>query len=105
MEPYMRLPLFFLLVTFAATAAAQGSAKPQEPDKDAQTRIRAQRSAGGLGTITPEERASANAGAGPHLERHTDPARREPREDSAAQGATRDEGLKSGDAARDARRP
>jgi hypothetical protein len=101
----MRATLIVLLAAIATVSSAQEQAKPQEPDKDAQTRIRAQRSAGGLGTITPEERASANAGAGPHLERHTEPARREPRGDSAAQGATRGEGLESGDARRDPRRP
>ena len=102
----MRIPLFILLAGVASAGL------PQELDKDTQTRIRAERAAGGTGNITPEEKASANAGAGPHRTRPAAPARREPREESArpgdppaAAGATRGERLESGDARPDARRP
>jgi hypothetical protein len=104
----MRIPLFILLAGVASTAVAQD---PQQLDKETQARIRAERSAGGTGNITPEEKASANAGAGPHRTRPATPARREPREDAArpgeqpAAGATRGERLESGDARPDARRP
>jgi hypothetical protein len=99
----MRTPLFTLLASIAIAAAAQDQAKPQEPDKDEQARIRAERSAGGLGKITPEEKANANVGAGPHKERLGGAARREPREED--RGGTSDKSLESGDAQRDARRP
>jgi hypothetical protein len=74
-----------------AKPAAQDTAKPpaatQELDKDTQTRIRAERFAGGLGNITPEEKAAANVGAGPH--RHSRPDGAAPREhpDSDSKGA------------------
>jgi hypothetical protein len=55
----------------AQDAAKPPAAAPQELDKDTQTRIRAERFAGGLGNITPEEKANANVGAGPH--RHSEP--------------------------------
>jgi hypothetical protein len=74
----MRTPLFALLASIAIAAGAQDRAKPQEPDKDEQARIRAERSAGGIGKITPEE------------------------ED---RGGTSDKGLESGDGQRDDRRP
>jgi hypothetical protein len=102
----MRKSLVVFLFGIATSAAAQDAAKPapqeaakppaapQELDKDTQTRIRAERFAGGTGNITPEEKAGANVGAGPH--RHAKPdgaAKREPREaDSESQparGATR----------------
>jgi hypothetical protein len=94
----MRATLIVLLAGIAAAAAAQDPTKSRDPDKDAQTRIRAEHSAGGLGKVTPQERANADVGAGPHLERHTDPARREPREDSSKQVESKDE-------RRDTRRP
>ena len=84
----MRRPIFLLFLGIATTAFAQEPAKPaagQELDKDAQARIRAERSAGGVGKITPEEREGANLGAGPHKERHTGAARREPRADRASE--------------------
>jgi hypothetical protein len=98
----MRTPFFALLASIAIAASAQDQAKPQEPDKDEQARIRAERSAGGLGKITPEEKANANVGAGPHKERIGGAARREPRED---RGGTSDKSLESGDGQRDDRRP
>jgi hypothetical protein len=94
----MRTPFFILVAGIALTATAQDQAKPQELDKDDQVRIRAERSAGGTGNITPEEKANANVGAGPHQDRHTDAARREPRADSS-------KGLESKDERRDTRRP
>ena len=109
----MRKSLLVFLFGIAAGAAAQDPAKPpaqpQELDKDTQTRIRADRFAGGTGNITPEEKANANVGAGPHMQfKPEGAARREPREaDSerqAGRGASGGQGLESGDA-RDARRP
>jgi hypothetical protein len=88
----MRKSLFILLLGVATAAGAQ------QADKDAETRIRAERSAGGVGKITPEEKSGANLGAGPHKERKpADAARREPRkeaskdqdQDQAGAGATR----------------
>jgi hypothetical protein len=105
---------FFLALLFgiSTTALAQAPAKPpqaEQLDKDTQTRIRAERFSGGTGNITPEEKAGADVGAGPHKQfKPEGAARREHREgDSerqAGRGATRGEGLESGDA-RDARRP
>jgi hypothetical protein len=102
----MRKSLFIFLCGIATAAAAQDASKPapqpQELDQETQTRIRADRFAGGLGNITPEEKANANVGAGPH--KQTKPegaARREHREgdserqsgrgarDDAAAGGTR----------------
>jgi hypothetical protein len=105
--------LFALVFGISTTALAQDPAKPpaqpQELDKDTQTRIRADRFAGGTGNITPEETANANVGAGPHMQfKPEGAARREPREADAerqaGRGASRGDGLESGDA-RDARRP
>jgi hypothetical protein len=95
---------YALLFGISSTALAQDPAKPpaqpQELDKDTQTRIRADRFAGGTGEVTPEEKANANVGAGPHKQfKPEGAARREHRE-----GASRGDGLESGDA-RDARRP
>jgi len=90
--------LFALLFGISTAALAQDPAKPpapaQELDKDTQTRIRAERFAGGLGNITPEEKANANVGAGPHAHARPDgPAKRGPREESvereAGRGASR----------------
>ena len=94
-----------LLSLFVSPVLAQDkpAADTQELDKDTQTRIRAERSAGGMGKITDEEKTGAAAGAGPHLERHTGAARREPREESPSKGAEQE--VKSGNAANDARRP
>jgi hypothetical protein len=85
----MRAQLFIALVGIAVAAIAQE--KPQELDKDEQTRIRVERSAGGLGKITPEEKANANVGAGPHKERHTEAARREPGADPSKDVESKDE--------------
>ena len=108
----MRKSILVLLFGVAATAAAQDSKPPaatQELDKDTQTRIRTERSAGGLGKITPEEKEGANVGAGPHKQfKPEGAARRDPGEDASeqsARGATRGEGLESKDARPDARRP
>jgi hypothetical protein len=97
----MRTSLVVFLLAFAATAIAQDkpAANAPELDKDTQTRIRTERSAGGLGKITPEEKANANVGAGPHQHFRPDgAATREPREDPAKK-------LESGDAGANARRP
>lgn len=85
-----KLVLVFLLGFFAsAVAQDKPPAQPQqELDKDTQTRIRTERSAGGLGKITPEEKANANVGAGPH--RQTKPegaAKREPVEGESERAA------------------
>ena len=99
----MRTPLFAILASIAIAASAQDQAKPQEPDKAEEARIRAERSAGGLGKVTPEEKANANVGAGPHKERRGGAARRDPPEEDS--GATSSKSLESGDGKRDARRP
>ena len=98
----MRTPLFFSLFVLAGSAVAQAPAQ-EELDKDAQTRIRTERSAGGLGKITPEEKAGAEVGAGPHKQfKPEGAARRDPREDSgerqSARGGSRAEAVESGDA-------
>jgi hypothetical protein len=67
----MRRLVLCCSLAFAGSLFAQEAAKKPAPelDKDTQTRIRVDRAAGGTGNITPEEKASANAGAGPHLSR------------------------------------
>ena len=96
------LLLFSIFVT-PALAQDKAPADPQELDKDTQTRIRVERSAGGLGKITDEEKAGAAAGAGPHRSRESGAARREPPEESPSKGG--DQEVKSGNARNDARRP
>jgi hypothetical protein len=94
-----RIPLFLLLTALPSVALAQN--QPQEQlDKDTLARIRAEHSVGGLGKVTPEERANANVGAGPHRARPTAAAPREPREDSADKVESKDK-----DERRDNRRP
>jgi hypothetical protein len=95
----VRIPLFILLSGFSTLVLAQ-----DKLDKDDQTRIRVERSAGGLGKITPEEKANANVGAGPHMERHGGAASREPREEP---GQPQDSSRKveSKDARSEPRRP
>ena len=91
----MRRSLFIPLLVFSAAALAQQpQQQPQELDKDTQTRIRTERSAGGLGKISEQEKKDANLGAGPHKERPTHAASREPRPDpdkkeDSARGDTR----------------
>jgi hypothetical protein len=91
----MRRPLFIALLAFPAAALAQQpQQRDQQLDKDTQTRIRAERSAGGLGKISEQEKKGANLGAGPHKERPTRAASREPRPDpdkkeDSARGDTR----------------
>jgi hypothetical protein len=80
----MRIPVALFLLGFATAVSAQ------ELDKDTQARVRAERSAGGVGKISPEEREGANLGAGPHKERHTAAARREPRETPADRASGRE---------------
>jgi hypothetical protein len=70
----MRLAMFISSLGFAAIAVAQApqpQQKPQEQQIDKQTleRLRVERAAGGVRELTPEEKASANAGAGPHRSR------------------------------------
>jgi hypothetical protein len=104
----MRKSAFAIALGITAAALAQDPGKQQEPGKDEQARIRAERAAGGVGNITPEERANADVGAGLHTHRTTKPARREPREEpgeQSARGATRDPGLESGNAPAPHRRP
>jgi hypothetical protein len=104
--------LLALLFGISTIALAQDPAKPpaaEELDKDTQTRIRAERFSGGTGNVTPEEKAGANVGAGPHKQfKPEGAARREQREGDAqreaGRGASGAEGLQSRDA-RDARRP
>jgi hypothetical protein len=92
-----------ITLAFAATwAFAQQQQQPQQTpqtnqeqlDKDAQARIRAEKAAGGLGKVAPEDRANADVGAGPHRQfKPGGAARREHDEDSsereAGRGATR----------------
>jgi hypothetical protein len=96
----MRILALLFGLGIAAGAIAQDAAKPPaatpELDKDTQTRIRVERSAGGIGKITPEEKAGANLGAGPHRHWPKGAAPREEPETSsdrerqnAATGATR----------------
>src|SRR5262245_32340303 len=95
----------FLCVVFLGLAATfvQAQDQPKPPakdqpqlDKDTETRIRTERSAGGLGKVTPEERANANVGAGPHQRFKNYPAPRDKEEKAetaperdASRGATR----------------
>jgi hypothetical protein len=74
----MRLAVFISSLGFAAIAVAQQpqqqppQQKPQEQqqiDKQTLERLRVERAAGGVRELTPEEKASANAGAGPHRSR------------------------------------
>jgi hypothetical protein len=83
----MRRSFFIPLLVFSAAALAQ----QQEIDKDTQTRIRAEHSAGGVGKITDEEKKGATLGAGPHLERLGGPASREPRPDPAKRAQEREQ--------------
>jgi hypothetical protein len=96
----MRRSFFIPLLVFSAAALAQQpqqqqpQQQDQQLDKDSQTRIRAEHSAGGLGKITDEEKKGATLGAGPHKERLGGAANREPRSDPAkkddsARGDTR----------------
>ena len=69
----MRLPVFVLALSVSTFATAQQRTEPQEPqqqlDKQTQERLRVERAAGGVRQVTPEEKASADAGAGPHITR------------------------------------
>jgi hypothetical protein len=88
----MRKTIFAIVLGLAtALAVAQ---QEQKPDKDAQDRIRAERAAGGARQITPEEKAGADAGAGPHKQfKPSGAAKRKHDEGSserqAGRGATR----------------
>jgi len=89
----MRNFILILALGVATSAFAQEPAKDKDKAKDTQERVRAEHSAGGLGKVTPEEKANANVGAGPHLARHTGPARRDGEQTEpdaqSARGATR----------------
>jgi hypothetical protein len=73
----MRLAIFISSLGFAAIAVAQQPQQPpqqkpqeqQQIDKQTLERLRVERAAGGVRELTPEEKASANAGAGPHRSR------------------------------------
>jgi len=92
--------LFPILLAAALSnpVLAQDPSKPQQTDKEEQARIRVEGAAGGTGNITPEQKAGAAVGAGPHRERNTSAARREPQEDSKKVESEKDE-------RRDNRRP
>jgi hypothetical protein len=71
-EPSMRNFILLFFLGLATSAAAQE--KDKDKDKATQDRVRAERSAGGTREVTPEEKAGANVGAGPHISRRTGPA-------------------------------
>ena len=89
----MRRLIMVLALGVATSALAQEKDKDKDKAKDTQDRVRAERSAGGLGKITPAEKANANVGAGPHKERRTGAARRDGEQSEpdaqSARGATR----------------
>jgi hypothetical protein len=96
-----------VLMSLAFAAAAQDQ---RQSDKDTQARMRSEGSAGGLGNVTPEQKAGADVGAGPHLERKPGgESKREhqekPSEREAGRGATRGEALQSGNGRTEPRRP
>jgi hypothetical protein len=82
----------FILV-LALGVATSALAQDKDKDKATQDRVRAERSAGGIGKIDPEQKANANVGAGPHKARRTGPARRDGEQSEpdaqSARGATR----------------
>jgi hypothetical protein len=84
-EPSMRNFILILALGVATSAFAQEPAKDQDKDKATQDRVRAERSAGGIGKIYPDQKANANVGAGPHKERRTGAARRDDESEPAAQ--------------------
>jgi hypothetical protein len=102
----MRTVLVILLSAFTIAAAAQ-----EQLDEQTQKRIRTEGSVGGLGKVTPEQKAGAELGAGPHREFRSGPApRRESSEENsserdAGRGATRDEALQSGNGRAEPPRP
>jgi len=57
------------LLAAAQQQQPQPQSQPQQIDKETQERLRVERAAGGVRQITPEEKASADAGAGPHQTR------------------------------------
>jgi hypothetical protein len=103
----MRILLAILLTMLSSAGAAQE--KKSEKD-DTQTRIRVEGAAGGTGNITPEQKDSANVGAGPHRERtpggeSSRQPQENPTEREAGRGATGDEPVKSGNGRSEPRRP
>jgi hypothetical protein len=101
----MRNLVAILLITFSLAAAAQ-----EQLDEQTQKRIRTEGSVGGLGKVTPEQKAGAEFGAGPHREFRLGPApRREGEENSserdAGRGETRGEALQSGHGRSEPSRP
>jgi hypothetical protein len=102
----MRILLAILLTMLSSAVAAQ----EKNSEKDTQTRIRVEGAAGGTGNITPEQKANANVGAGPHRERRPGgESSRQPQENpterEAGRGATGDEPVKSGNGRSEPRRP
>jgi hypothetical protein len=84
---------FILVLALGVATSALAQDKDKDKAKDTQDRVRAERSAGGTGKITAEEKTNANVGAGPHKARRTGPAKRageqsEP-DAQSARGATR----------------
>ena len=104
----MRTLLFITLTGFAAAGFAQekppaDKEQQQQIDKETQERLRAERSAGGVRQITPEEKQGAAAGAGTHRQsRPGGAAPREPTEESSKEESSN---VQSGNAGPDARRP
>jgi hypothetical protein len=84
---------FILILALGVATCALAQEKDQDKDKATQDRVRAERSAGGIGKITPDQKANANVGAGPHKERRTGAARRDGEQSEpdakSARGATR----------------
>ena len=84
---------FILILALGVATSALAQEKDQDKDKATQDRVRAEHSAGGTGKVTPEEKANANVGAGPHKARRTGPARRDGEQSEpdakSARGATR----------------
>ena len=68
---------FILILALGVATSALAQEKDQDKAKDTQDRVRAERSAGGIGKIDPDQKANANVGAGPHKSRRTGPARRD----------------------------
>ena len=100
--------LLFVLLSCATLAVAQNQA--EQMDRATQDRVRTEGAAGGTREIKPEEKANANAGAGPHREfRPGGESKREHDEKSserdASRGASAGQGVQSGDARPGAPRP
>ena len=86
--------VFAAVVLLSTTTLAV--AQQEKMDEETLARIRVENAVSGLGEIKPRERELANVGAGPHMVRHTEAAKREP---------APEEDLKSEDASSAAHRP